>query len=104
MNLLGYLKETRKQLTPIVEKPKEPTIEIVIENDTDFYENEKEVILNGGKGFFEHGNAASLEEGIITFATMIRGLKYQRTEKDDQGNIKVILKNMAIDYSLSKAL
>ncbi len=111
MNLIDFLKGKKKQLldanknaTTIVEEPKEPTIEIVIENATNMFENEPEIIMNGGKEFLENKLVDSLEEGIITCATLIRGLRYRRTEKDDEGNIKIILQDISLNNNQPKSL
>ena len=111
MNLLDFLKGKRKQLLaasnidmPNIKDSKEPTIEIIIEDSTNIFENEQQIILNGAKEFLKNGNVDSLEEGIIVFATMIRGLKYRTTEKDDEGNIKIILKDITLDNTSSKVL
>lgn len=111
LNLIDFFKEKRKKLldtsnkvNPNIEQPKEPNIEIVIENATNIFENEQEIIRQGGKEFLENGIVDSLEDGIITCATMIRGLKYRRTEKDDDGNIKIILRDISLDNTHPKSL
>ena len=104
MNLIDFLKNKRKQLldasknvTPTTNEPKEPNIEIIIEDDTSIFANEPEIILKSAKEFLEIGSVSSLEEGVIICATMIRGLKYRRTERDEFGNIKIFLKDIALD-------
>lgn len=111
MSLIDFLKGKKKQLldandkiTPNIEEQKEPNIEIIIENATNQFENELEIIRNGAKELLENGNVDSLEEGIIVFATLIRGLRYRRTEKDEEGNIFIILKDISLDNNPPKTL
>ena len=72
LNLIELLKGKKKQLlddnkkvTPTVEEVKEPKIEIVIENATNIFKNEEEIILKSAKQFLEIGSVNSLEEGVI---------------------------------------
>ncbi len=111
MNIVDYLKskrfqllETRKRVEKVSTKPEEPHIEIVIENNSELFENEHDIILKGAKGFLDNGIVDSLEEGAITFATMIRGLRYLRTEIDEDGTIKIYLRDNALENNRPKTL
>lgn len=85
-----------KQVLQVV-KQEEPKIDIQIlsESEIPVFENEEETIRQGAQVFLENERARDLEEAIILFATMIRGLKYKRTEQTEEGNKKVILEETA---------
>lgn len=114
MNLLSYLKKIKYQLlckkNTINDKAdsnntnNEDNMEIIIENYNNLFENEYEIIRNGALVLLENGNVANLEEGIIVFATMIRGLKYKKTEKEEDGNVKIILLDIEPEKSITKKL
>lgn len=111
MNLIDLLKgkkrellDANKNVTPTVEEVKEPKIEVVIEDATNIFKNEEEILLKSGKEFLENGLVDSLEDGIITCATMLRGLRYRRTEKDDDGNTKIIFKDISLNNDQPKSL
>lgn len=110
MNLLNYLKNKKAQLIKAKEEPLTAqndeinNIEIVIENNNGLFENEQEIIRKGAQTFLENGAVDNIEDGIIVFATMIRGLKYKTIEKDENGNIKIILKDISLDNSINKKL
>lgn len=117
INLLDYLKEIKVQLQRskqnISENPKqdsfskntdEDNFEIIIENNHNLYDNEQEIIKKGAHDFLENGNINSFEEGIITFAIMIRGLRYKKTEKDENGHIKIILEDVKLEHLSQKKL
>lgn len=98
MNLLSYLKNIKFQLINKKKQNNEnitdynkDNIEVIIENGNELFENECEIIKNGASTLLKVGNVDNLEEGIIVFATIIRGLKYKETIEDQNGNLKIIL-------------
>lgn len=102
MTLLEKLKIFKEQLKSSKEIDKKineiniNNIEIIIEKNNNLFENEIEIIRTGALELVQNKNAESIEEGIIVFATMFRGLSYDKTEKDENGNIKIILKDIEI--------
>jgi len=91
MSLLSYLKKEKHQIskknnpntkeTNKSNNSNQDKIEIVIENNNNLFENETEMIKNGTSILLENKKVDSLEEGIIVFATMFRGLKYKKLKK-----------------------
>lgn len=109
MSLLNFLKRKKKQLLETNDKVKSNVelsnnIEIIIEDNNNLFENEIELIKQGAINLLKNGNVDSIEEGIKIFACMFRGLKYKKTEKDEQGNIKIILKDIKLEDSITKKL
>lgn len=103
MNLLSKLQKMKSELlkskqTIKNEKPSNinnvdentDNITIIIENNDNLFEGEEEIIKRGGKTYLESGIVSNLEEGCLLMATEIRGLKYKRTENDEDGNMKII--------------
>lgn len=103
MNIFNLFKKGKKhkikEVKPVV---KEEHIEIIIENDSGFFENEIEQLMLGGNNLVEIGASENLVDGIITMATMFRGLKYVETKKDENGNVIVILRDGQKNLSLHK--
>lgn len=110
MNLLNYLKNKKSQLLKAKDEPLTAqndginNIEIVIENHNDVFGDEQEKIKEGARILLENGGAENIEDGIITFATMFRGLKYKGIEKDENGNVKITLKDINLESSMNKKL
>lgn len=116
MNFITYLKSKKEKLKslqkyevkepieePITEQPN--NIKIVIENHhKEIFENEEEIILKGAQMFLEDKRVASLEEGIITFATIIRGLKYKTTTTDENGFPQIIFEDFKLEEDINKTL
>lgn len=104
MTLINWLRKAKEELlkTNIVInetkeeiiKINESDIQIVIEDYKNLFENEIEIIKNGALILLENGDVDNLEEGIIVFATMFRGLKYKNTEKEENGKTKIILRDV----------
>jgi hypothetical protein len=69
-------------------------IEIIIENQSPYFKNEEEKIREGARIWLESGHVESFEEGIVVFATMVRGLKYVRTDVDKSGYKTVIFREL----------
>lgn len=101
MNLINLLKKKKDELLEANQKleevPQEPSIEIVIENHHSEFSNEEEIIKKGARDLLATKAVESLEEGIIVFASIFRGLRYKETIKDDDGNIKIYLKDLTIE-------
>ena len=111
MNLLNYLKKLKSQLLNAkelnnknIEANNIDNIEIIIENYNNLFENEHEIIKKGALTLLENGNVDNFEEGIIIFATMIRGLKYKKTKKEENGKVKIILCDIELEKSITKKL
>lgn len=111
MKLIDYLKAIKNLLLNIQDKPeleetvKEEAIpEIIIKNSCNLFSKEEEIILKGGQMFLRDKRVDNLEEGIITFATLIRGLKYRRTDIDELGNKKIILEDIILEDTPTKTL
>lgn len=111
MNVLEYLKFLKDQLFGVnksssetIEQPQEPRIEIIIENSSGQFENEEEIIMQGGRELFANGFATSLEDGAITIATMMRGLRYLGKEPQEDGSIKLLFRDNALTNDKPKIL
>ncbi|MBQ3021563.1 MAG: hypothetical protein IJD92_05015 [Bacilli bacterium] len=114
MNLLTYLKKIKHQLLSKKNTSNNKTdsdninnvdnIELIIENYNNLFENEPEIIKNGALVLLENGNVNNLEEGIIVFATMIRGLKYKKTQKEENGKTRIILRDFKPENIFTKKL
>ena len=108
INLINKLKSKKAQLLDekqlITQNGDINNIEIVIEHHNDCFENEEEIIREGAQTLLENGNVENFEDGIIVFATIIRGLKYKKTEKDENGHVKIILKDINLENSITKKL
>jgi len=115
MNLSSYLKKLKHQLLIKKKTCNEKTdnnntnnednidnIEIIIENYNNLFENEHEIIKNGALVLLENGSVDNLEEGIIVFATIIRGLKYKKTQKEENGKTKIVLSDLKPENILNK--
>lgn len=97
MNLKHLFKKSTKppiatpsQSSLISETP--DNIEIIIENQSPYFKNEEGKIRKNAKILFEGGDVDSYEEGVIVFATMIRGLEYVRTDIGEDGKKTIIFK------------
>lgn len=112
MKLIDLLKNKRNKVLQLEEQAKDnektnignnktntDNIKIIIENSCGAFDNEEEIIKEGAIKFLELGRANDMEDAIITAATMIRGLKYARTEKDENGNIVIVFKDMILGDS-----
>ena len=94
--------KNKKELHIVQEKEIKPNIEIKIESesDTPLFENEEESIREGAQSLLENKRVDSLEEGIIFFATVIRGLAYKETKKTEDGKTIIILKEKVYEKTL----
>ena len=70
-------------------------VEIDIEGDLQLFKDEKEKIIQGAKELLEIGKADDIEDAIITYAMMFRGLGFERTEKSENGKKTVVLRETA---------
>lgn len=108
LNLLNYLKKKRSQLSCIeqsndnIKTYNMDNIEIVIENNHHLVENEDEILKQGALLLLDSGKVDSVEEGIIACATMLRGLKYRKTDRDENGKVKIILRDVAYKKVMTK--
>jgi len=111
MNIINYLKKIKVKLLNekvqndnIFKDYNVDNIEIIIENYNNMFGNEHEIIKNGAITLLESAYVDNIEEGIIVFATMIRGLKYNRTEKDNTGRVKIILQDIKLEKTMTKKI
>lgn len=93
-NFLKRIKVTKEEETHESDKNSIPEVDtqgfqIQIEGDIELFEDEKEKIIQGAKQLLELGRAEDMEDAIITFATMFRGLKFHGTKNKENG-IKVV--------------
>lgn len=70
-------------------------VEIDIEGDIQLFKDEKEKIIQGAKELLEIGKADDIEDAIITYAMMFKGLGFERTEKSENGKKTVVLRETA---------
>ena len=84
-------------------EPKEERydIQIQIEGDINLFIDEKEKIIEGAKQLLQMGKADNMEEAIINFAVMFRGLKFSKIKKTDEGTTVVVLKETAQDTTVN---
>lgn len=69
-------------------------ITIIIENSNGAFENEEDIIKEAAVRFYEVGQADSYENAIIQAATIIRGLQYKETTKDENGNLVITFRDL----------
>ena len=102
MSIFNFKLRKHKEPLQIIQEVKKPNIEIRIEseNDTPVFENEDIAIKEGAQILLDNKNVDSLEEGIITFATMFRGLKYKETETSEDGKTTIVLRETAYQKTL----
>ena len=70
-------------------------VEIDIEGDIQLFKDEKEKIIHGAKQLLEIGRADNIEDAIITYAMIFRGLCFARTEKSENGKKTIVLRETA---------
>lgn len=111
LNLINFLKQKRDKLknlqryeTKKCDTEKNDNTQIRIENHNELFENEEETIIKGAQVFLEQGHVETLEDGIITFATLIRGLKYKTTTKDEDGNQIIIFDDVKLENNNTRKL
>ena len=108
MKLVDLLKNKRNKILQLEEQNKDgkkidtDNIKIIIKNSSGFFDNEEEMIKEGALNFLETGKVDDMEDAIITSATILRGLKYDKTEKDENGNIIIIFKDIVLAESPAK--
>lgn len=69
-------------------------IQIDIQGDICLFKDEKEKIDEGAKQLLESGGAENMEDAIITFAIMFRGLKFVESKIED-GKKVIVLRETA---------
>lgn len=72
-------------------------IQIQIEGNIHLFKDEKEKIIEGAKQLLELGKADNMEDAIVTFAVMFRGLKFSEVKKTEEGTTVVVLRETAQD-------
>lgn len=91
-NRIKFRKEENVINDTVIEK-KNKKIHIQIDGDTGLFKDEKEQIINGAKSLLEMGRCDDMVDAIITFATMFRGLRFQETKENAEGEVVVVLKD-----------
>ena len=99
MGLIEMLKNKKEKVVELNNKSKMDNIKIVIENSCGAFKNEEELIKESALKFYEFGQADSYENAIIQAATIIRGLQYKETTKDENGNLVITFKDIVLDES-----
>lgn len=95
--------EECKNNTSITKSNSGEDIQIDIKGDIGLFEDEKEKIIEGAKTLLQMGKADNMEDAIITFAVMFRGLKFCEVQKSEDGKTIVVLKEIAqIERTVSK--
>lgn len=94
MRIFNFKKKVKKhEIKEVKPAINIENIKIQIINESGIFENEKEIIFEGAKDFFEKKAVNSIEEGIIMVATTLRGLRYIETKIDEDGKKCVILRD-----------
>ena len=94
-DFLKSIKVERNQIAVSTVNNEDSEIEIDIEGDIQLFKDEKEKIIQGAKELLEIGKADDIEDAIITYAMMFRGLGFERTEKNENGKKTVVLRETA---------
>ena len=82
--------------TPVILKNSIENVQIHIEGDVQLFQDEKEKIIEGAKQLLEIGKADNIEDAIITYAIMFRGLGFSKTiKRSEDGNTIIVLKETA---------
>lgn len=68
-------------------------IEIEIQEDSGIFKNEKDKIMQGARELLKIGKADNMEDAIVTFAVMFRGLKFSEVKKTKEGTTVVVLRD-----------
>ena len=94
MGLVDLLKNKRNKIVELQKQSNEmDNITIIIENGGAF-PNEEEIIKEAASKFYEMKNVDTYEEAIIKAATIIRGLQYKETTKDENGNLVITFRDL----------
>lgn len=91
-DFLKRIKIKEVNTTPGIQKNSIENVQIHIEGDVQLFKDEKEKIIEGAKQLLEIGKADDIEDAIITYAMMFRGLGFERTEKSENGKKTVVLR------------
>ena len=94
-DFLKRIKVKEVNTTPVIQINSIEDIQIHIEGDVQLFKDEKEKIIQGAKELLEIGKADDIEDAIITYAMMFRGLSFSRTEKSENGKKTVVLRETA---------
>lgn len=105
LKILELLKTKKKILEDTKQEkiiPDTNDIEIIIENNSNIFENETEIIMQNAQILLENKSVDTLEDGIIVFAVMFRGLKKGKIEKDENGKTIITLIDTTSKNTLKK--
>ena len=94
-DFLKRIKVKEVNTTPVIQKNNIEDVQIHIEGDVQLFKDEKEKIIEGAKQLLEIGKADDIEDAIITYAMMFRGLSFSRTEKNENGKKTIVLRETA---------
>ena len=87
--------EPKEVVSTASESSDTPSIEIQIEGNIDLFKDEKEKIILGARQLLEIGKADNIEDAIITYAVMFRGLKFSKVHNTKEGKNIVVLRETA---------
>ena len=88
-----FKKSNKKEVTEEIEQ--KPTIRIQIDGDINLFKDEKQKIVTGAKQLLEIGQCENMEDAIITYATMFRGLRFKEIKENEDGERIIVLKETA---------
>lgn len=94
-DFLKRIKVERSQDVASIVNNEDSEVEIDIDGDIELFKDEKEKIIKGAKQLLEIGKADDIEDAIITYAMMFRGLGFERTEERENGRKTVVLRETA---------
>ena len=94
-DFLKRIKVKEVNAMPAIQKNSFEDVQIHIEGDVQLFKDEKEKIIEGAKQLLEIGKADNIEDAIITYAMMFRGLTFEKTEKNENGKKTVVLRETA---------
>ena len=89
-NFFKRIKVNEDDIKPTNTKVDDSNIEIEIQGDVNLFIDEKEKILEGANKLLELGRAENIEEAIITFATIFRGLKFMESKNVDGKRVIIL--------------
>lgn len=99
MGIIDLLKNKRKDALRIKEIEENKTnsmdnIKIEIKNGNGLFDDEPKQIKEAAKVFYQSGKSGTFEDAIINAGTIIRGLKFDGTTKDENGNVVIIFRDI----------
>ena len=87
--------KVEEKIEPVVKNTDIQDVQIEIEGNVELFKDEKEKIIQGARQLLELGRADDMEDAIITFATMFRGLRFSKVQKCEDGKKVIVLRETA---------